>query len=281
MKIPRSLRIPLLVSLFGPLASPGLAEGIPEPYLVLYGTVRNTSDNNVRMTVGSLTWQFRKVSAPERIVTVTAVVTNINDQFSYVMPVPCETFITGYQVSSNALALTPTAVSFDRSQISYEGGPAQLVVSGQGVVALSSKDRGKMERVDLLVSVVPEDGDGNGLPDNWERIYFGGAGVVTAGGDFDGDGMTNRAEYLAGTDPTSAASQFKFINVAARPEGGVLIQWSSAENRIYVLERSPALLQGYAPVATITNLTGQSTLEFIDSEPQAPANSFYRIRLQP
>ena len=93
--------------------------------------------------------------------------------------------------------------------------------------------------------------------------------------------MTNRAEYLAGTDPTSAASLFKFINVAARPEGGVLIQWSSAENRIYVLERSPALLQGYAPVATITNLTGQSTLEFIDSEPQAPANSFYRIRLQP
>ena len=279
MKMTRSLRIPLLVSLFGCLAPSALAEGIPEPYVVLYGTVRNTSDNNVRMTFGSLTWQFRKVS-DGRVVTVTTALTNINDQFSYVLRVPCETIIASYQVSSNALALTPTAYAFDRSQVSYEGGPAPLVVSSQGQVALSSKDRGKMERVDLLVSVTPEDGDGNGLPDAWETHYFGFVGV-DPNGDADGDGMTNRAEYLAGTDPKSEASLFKFINIGTRPEGGILIQWSSAENRIYVLERSPVPLQGYVPIATITNLTGQSALEFIDSDAQAPAAGFYRIRLQP
>jgi len=279
MKMTRSPRIPLLVSLFGCVALPSLAEGIPEPYLVLYGTVRNTADNNVRMTFGSLTWQVRKVS-DGRIVTVTTALTNINDQFSYVLQVPCETFIAGYQISSNALMLTPTVYTFDRSQVSYEGGPAQFVVPGQGQIALSSKDRGKMERVDLLVSVTPEDGDGNGLPDAWETRYFGTAGV-DANADPDGDGMTNRAEYLAGTDPTSATSLFKFINIVAQPGGGVMIQWSSAENRIYVLERSPTLLQGYSPITTITNLTGQSALEFLDSEALAPAIRFYRIRLQP
>jgi hypothetical protein len=265
--------------LLGNLGPSGLAEGIPEPPLVLYGTVRNTSDNNVRMTFGSLTWQFRRV-ADGRVVTVTTVLTNLNDQFSYVLQVPCETFITGYQVSSNALMLTPTPSAFDRSQISYEGGSAQLVVPGQGQVALSSRDRGKLERVDLLVSVAPADGDGNGLPDAWETHYFGTPGV-DPNADRDQDGMSNRAEYLAGTDPTSDASLFKFINVAARPAGGILVQWSSAENRIYVLERSPSLVQGYVPVATITNLTGGSALEFLDTDPQAPAAAFYRIRLQP
>ena len=277
MKMTRSPRIPLLVSLFGCVALPSLAEGIPEPYLVLYGTVRNTADNNVRMTVGSLTWQFRKVS-DGRVVAVTTALTNINDQFSYALQVPCETIIAGYQISSNALALTPTAATFDRSQVSYESGAAQFVFPAQGQAALSSKDRGKMERVDLLVSVTPEDSDHNGLPDAWETHYFGYVGV-DPNADADGDGMTNGAEYRAGTDPKSEASLFKFINIAARPEGGVLIQWSSAENRIYVLERSTTLLQGYAPIATITNLTGQSALEFTDSG--APAPAVYRIRLQP
>jgi hypothetical protein len=279
MKITRSLRSPLLISLFGCIALSGLAEGIPEPYLVLYGTVRNSADNNVRMTVGSLTWQFRKLT-DGRVVTVSTALTNINDQFSYVLRVPCETIIAGYSVSSNALALTPTAAVFDRSQVSYGGGAAQFVVTSQGQVPLSSKDRGKMEQLDLLVSVAPVDSDGNGLPDDWETRYFGFVGVLPDA-DADGDGLTNGAEYRAGTDPTSEASVFKFIHIAARPEGGMLIQWSSVPNRAYVLERSPALLQDFVPIAPITNLTGQSVLEFIDFETQAPAARFYRIRLQP
>ncbi len=279
MKTLRSCPLLLLLALLGGPVFPGRAEGIPEPYLVFYGTVRNTADNNTRMTYGSLTWQFRKVS-DGRVVVVTTVLTNLNDQFSYVLEVPCETIIAGYAVSSNALALTPTAAAFDRSQISYEGGSAQLVLPGQAQVALSSKDRGKMERVDLLVNIAPADSDGNGLPDAWETRYFGFVGV-DPNADADGDGLSNGAEYRAGTDPTSAASVFKFILVSARPEGGVLVQWSSVENRIYVLERSPTLLQGYVPIATITNLTGQSTLEFIDSGSPAPTAGFYRIRLQP
>jgi hypothetical protein len=43
--------------------------------------------------------------------------------------------------------------------------------------------------------------DGDGLPDLWERNYFGNLNQG-ANDDFDGDGFTNLQEYLNGTDPT-------------------------------------------------------------------------------
>jgi len=45
------------------------------------------------------------------------------------------------------------------------------------------------------------DGDHNGLPDAWERRYFGGIGV-DPNGDADGDGISNLQEYLDATDPS-------------------------------------------------------------------------------
>jgi len=45
------------------------------------------------------------------------------------------------------------------------------------------------------------DSDADGLPDSWERKYFGNLNQ-TGSGDFDGDGLTNLQEYQLGTDPT-------------------------------------------------------------------------------
>lgn len=47
------------------------------------------------------------------------------------------------------------------------------------------------------------DSDGDGLPDTWETGFFGDL-TRGAGGDEEPDGLTNLAEYLAGTDPTLA-----------------------------------------------------------------------------
>ncbi|MBX7106992.1 MAG: hypothetical protein K1X57_23175, partial [Gemmataceae bacterium] len=49
------------------------------------------------------------------------------------------------------------------------------------------------------------DTDGDGLPDAWERLYFGGL-TETATGDKDGDGLTNLDEYNLATNPTKADS---------------------------------------------------------------------------
>ncbi|EIQ00389.1 hypothetical protein OpiT1DRAFT_04935 [Opitutaceae bacterium TAV1] len=48
------------------------------------------------------------------------------------------------------------------------------------------------------------DTDGNGIDDNWELAHFGHIGIDPTA-DPDGDGLSNLAEYLAGTDPQVAA----------------------------------------------------------------------------
>lgn len=52
------------------------------------------------------------------------------------------------------------------------------------------------------------DSNANGLPDSWEEAWFPGE-AVTGEGDNDHDGSTNELEFLAGTDPTDAASRFE------------------------------------------------------------------------
>ena len=47
------------------------------------------------------------------------------------------------------------------------------------------------------------DADGNGMDDNWEDAYFEQTGI-DPDADADGDGLGNRAEFLASTDPTHA-----------------------------------------------------------------------------
>jgi hypothetical protein len=45
------------------------------------------------------------------------------------------------------------------------------------------------------------DSDNDGLPDSWERQYFGNLSQ-TASGDYDGDSLTNQQEHTQGTNPT-------------------------------------------------------------------------------
>ncbi len=53
------------------------------------------------------------------------------------------------------------------------------------------------------------DTNNNGLPDTWETANF--SGITTNNGpddDYDGDGLTNRAEYLTGTNPKDVDSDY-------------------------------------------------------------------------
>jgi hypothetical protein len=50
-------------------------------------------------------------------------------------------------------------------------------------------------------SVQPADTNNNGIPDWWEKRYFGYTGIDPAA-DPNGNGVSNRDEYLEGTDPT-------------------------------------------------------------------------------
>src|SRR5262245_32478847 len=102
------------------------AEGIPEPGVIFYGVVRNMSNGgDVRLTSGSLTWTFKPSTGGSPIVAF-GHLQNINDQFSYVLQVPCETRIPGFASSSNALSLGTSPVTYQCSQVTVEGEPASF-----------------------------------------------------------------------------------------------------------------------------------------------------------
>jgi hypothetical protein len=97
--------VAILTLISAPVSQWAVAQGIPEPSLVLYGVVRNAQDRDrLRIVFGNLTWFFQPVGGGPAFA-VTATLTNINDQFSYVLRVPCETDAPGIPPSTNALRL--------------------------------------------------------------------------------------------------------------------------------------------------------------------------------
>jgi hypothetical protein len=73
------------------------------------------------------------------------------------------------------------------------------------------------------------------LPDDWQRENWGKpASWPLATADTDGDGASNLSEFLAGTDPTDAASVLK-VGISPR-EQGLYLEWPTAPGSYYQLQ---------------------------------------------
>jgi hypothetical protein len=83
------------------------------------------------------------------------------------------------------------------------------------------------------------DSDGDGLPDDWEQFYFGQLGVG-ASNSFTGDGISNLAKYIAGTNPTNAANDFRLLSVQHQPNATEL-HFNFAPSRQYTIQWSDDL----------------------------------------
>src|SRR6185503_17261826 len=83
-----------------------------------------------------------------------------------------------------------------------------------------------------FTNTVLADLDRDGIPDVVEQeLGLSTNNASDAALDLDGDGMSNRAEYLAGTDPTNAASYLK-IEPAILP-GAAAVRMAAVSNRTY------------------------------------------------
>jgi len=95
-------------------------------------------------------------------------------------------------------------------------------------------------------------------------------------GDSDGDGMIDRDEQLAGTDPGNPASVLKMqINSAALPSP--LIRWSSVSNRHYRVLKGTNLTAGVWN--TVTNGIIANPPENQLPIPSPDDRAFFRVEL--
>lgn len=259
--------------------SVSLRAGIPEPDLVWYGKVLASSNGvTVRVTSGTLAWQIEPLSGGTPW-TLTTPLTNINDQFSFVLRVPCESPEPGVAASAGTVVLTSPATAYRRVTVLLDGQP--LSFSGApNQFSPTLADRGRSERIDLVSGTLPADTDGDGLADAWEQQYFGGL-TANPDEDPDGDGMTNLREYLAGTNPVDAQSRFEVVEINPLP-AGIQIRWSSQPNRSYRVRRSGTLLADPSVYQIVQSGLAATppTNEFLDTTTVGGAQFFYLIELE-
>ena len=121
------------------------------------------------------------------------------------------------------------------------------------------------------------DSDGDGIPDAWELQNFGNLTTANGSSDADGDGQSDKNEYLADTNPLDASSNLRityFSRGTLRPTYNVL-QWTARPTRFYGVDYRSAL----TPPGAWTNLVtfpwlGAGSVGFDDFGSQ----QFYRVR---
>ena len=118
------------------------------------------------------------------------------------------------------------------------------------------------------------DADGDGMPEYWEAWHFRGGPPADAASDHDGDGLSDAAEYAAGSDPMSALSAVVWSSVAAGDAGVELTAWLPPGRRFDVFwaaGEQPGLYQPFQAAAEgggihITGVPGTGEWStFIDS----------------
>ena len=125
------------------------------------------------------------------------------------------------------------------------------------------------------------DTDGDGVPDGWEREHGFNPDLATdAAADEDGDGMSNWAEYRAGTDPRDPQSYLWIKSLALdQNDRAVELRWGSVPGRRYTVLRSATLPGGFEPLAERVPATPPENI-WVDRGATNSANLFYRIKVE-
>ncbi|NQU09894.1 choice-of-anchor D domain-containing protein [bacterium] len=247
-------------------------------------------------------YQFVRFDVSNTVMTVTAVRTNdtvIESFLVYQIPAaqfaasptngPAPLVVTFTDVSTGAitnrhwdfgdgLSTNILTTSIDHLYAAPGMYSVQLVASGP------SGSSTNIQAAPIVVSSVDTVGDG--IPDWWRILYYGGDGQTTnaascAGCDPDGDGRDNQHEYTADTDPTNRVSYLAIISIQP-VANDVQITWVGGSNAWQYLASAPditapaaawTIFHTNAPPTPLTNVlthTGAATA----------TNLFYRINAQ-
>jgi hypothetical protein len=170
----------------------------------------------------------------------------------------------------------------------YNGDPDFLheirIIHQRGGITLSATRLIKSQ-IDAL-----PDSDGDNLPNFWELLYGldtnNPSGIHGADGDYDGDGISNLAEYLAFTSPiTPDIADFPIREIIANTDGSYSLQFPIHTNRVYAVQYSSNLIDWQPAGAPFTVAIDNPTFLWKDDgtlttpEPWNAPRRYYRLEL--
>jgi hypothetical protein len=138
----------------------------------------------------------------------------------------------------------------------------------------------------VSVSLANTDSVGDGIPDWWRSLYFGGSGTTTnnqncATCDADGTGQNNLFKYVAGLDPTDPASVFALViqSVPSQPTQMNLTYGPITSGRTYTLQSRTNMVSGTWNTQDISDFQIDGSQVTVTDANATQPNKFYRIEI--
>lgn len=98
-----------------------------------------------------------------------------------------------------------------------------------------------------ITGVLGADADLDGIPNDWEILYYGGMTNANPGAIASNGVNTVLEAYVAGINPTNPASFFK---ASMSGTNGFVVQWNAASGRVYSVFGATNLISGFQALET-------------------------------
>jgi len=174
-----------------------------------------------------------------------------------------------YTVDGSAPELTsPTVASGQTVRISWSGKIRAILVKNNAISRINE------------ATFTMLDSDNDGLPDWWETARFGNLSATSGSVDSDGDGVSDRLEFAAGTDVLDRHDFFGISKVSRVQTSGdqIQVRWPSKTDRVYVVEETTNFAT-WKPASDPAAGTGAEMLYIASINTASP--HYYRVRVTP